>query len=527
MAKRTLVSLFFQQGTPGEGYLYSFLFSLPHSITLMRVLIFASFLLAALLLYAILKTVKEIDRASRFVLVVLFAVFPVNSARISLICFLYAIAYLTFFMSFWLTSKYLNKKKLLLRALALVGFFISFAVNSLLFFYVLVIVYIAYREDCFRKFPPDIHKLVVVLVRYIDFVALPAVFWVVRFLFFKPYGIYAGYNLITLDSLQQILSNLVSSFYSSFIEALTHSFGLLYRATTLMTLSTTIFVICCIIGLSLTAYAVVSHSRLNSTFHRGRKYLLALSNVLTEWYRPAETQNETDIKLFVAGFLFFIVGVFPYLAVGKLPDLADWQSRHQLLVPLGASFMLFYGYKIASNRLVKSSFVKVSVISVIVALFVVGNVVSYLDYQKDWYKEVSLIHNFKKNEEIRNHTTFLFDDKTANLNANGRTYRFYEYGGMLQYAFGDQSRLGSDRSAFNQSVNTLDWYIKLGYGAEYLGLRDYRRIEPDLAVTIGYGPYPLTYVNTLKLLYYEKFDTNKFNETVDNVVTVQPTYINS
>jgi hypothetical protein len=138
-----------------------------------------------------------------------------------------------------------------------------------------------------------------------------------------------------------------------------------------------------------------------------------------------------------------------------------------------------------------------------------------------------LIHNFKKNEEIRNHTTFLFDDKTANLNANGRTYRFYEYGGMLQYAFGDQSRLGSDRSAFNQSVNTLDWYIKLGYGAEYLGLRDYRRIEPDLAVTIGYGPYPLTYVNTLKLLYYEKFDTNKFNETVDNVVTVQPTYINS
>jgi hypothetical protein len=280
------------------------------------------------------------------------------------------------------------------------------------------------------------------------------------------------------------------------------------------------------IGISLLAYAaVVSHTRLNSAFHIGLQYLLALKNALTEWYRPAETQNETDLRLFVAGFLLFVVGVFPYLAVGKLPDLADWDSRYQLLVPLGASFMLFYGYKITSNRVVKSSFTKVSVISVIVALFVIGNVVSYLDYQKDWFKEVSLIHNFKKNEEIRNHTTFLFDDKTANSNANWRTYRFYEYDGMLQYAFGDQSRFGSDRSTFNMSIYYINYYHTYGYDAAYFGLRDYKRVEPDVNVTIGYGSYPLTYINTLKLLYNEKFNTDKFNETVDNVVTVQPTRI--
>ncbi len=526
MDKSALVSLFFQQGTPGEGYLYSFLFSLPNSIAFMRAAIFVSFLLAALLLYSILKTVKEIDRTSRFFLVVLFAVFPVNSARIALICFLYAIAYFTFFLSFWLTSKYLNKKNLLLRAFALVGFFISFAVNSLLFFYVLVIVYIAYKEDCFRKFPPEIHSLIVVLLRYVDFVALPVVFWVVRYLFFRPHAIYEGYNRITSYSLMHVPTNLVNSFYTSFVLVFTNSLGLLFKATTLSILSTTIFVICCIIGLFLIAdAAVVSHFRVNSAFRRGRKYLIALSNTFTKWYRPAETQNNTDIKLFVAGLLFFSIGVFPYLVVGKVPSLVDWGSRHQLLVPLGASFMLFYGFKIASNRVVKSSFVKVSIISVIVALFVIGNVVSYLDYQKDWFKEVSLIHNFKKSEEIKNHTTFLFDDKTANSNANNRVYRFYEYGGMLQNAFGDQSRFGSDRSAFNSSMAALERYDKHGYDAAYLGLRDYRQAEPDLAVTLGYGHYPLTYVNTLKLLYYEKFDVDKFNTTVDNVITVQPTQI--
>jgi hypothetical protein len=96
---------------------------------------------------------------------------------------------------------------------------------------------------------------------------------------------------------------------------------------------------------------------------------------------------------------------------------------------------------------------------------------------------------------------------------------------MLQYAFGDQSRFGSDRSTFNMSIYYINYYHTYGYDAAYFGLRDYKRVEPDVNVTIGYGSYPLTYINTLKLLYNEKFNTDKFNETVDNVVTVQPTRI--
>ena len=118
-----------------------------------------------------------------------------------------------------------------------------------------------------------------------------------------------------------------------------------------------------------------------------------------------------------------------------MPQLGDWNSRHQLLVPLGASFMLFYSFKIISDRFIRSSTVKVAIISAIIALLVATSVVSYLDYQRDSYKQISLLDNIKNKEEIRNHTTFLFEDQTIQLNANTRSYRFSEYTGMLQVRF--------------------------------------------------------------------------------------------
>ena len=43
--------------------------------------------------------------------------------------------------------------------------------------------------------------------------------------------------------------------------------------------------------------------------------------------------------------LVLFCGVFAYNAVGQQPRLNDWSHRHQLLVPLGASFILFFGLK--------------------------------------------------------------------------------------------------------------------------------------------------------------------------------------
>jgi hypothetical protein len=520
--RNILIDTYSQYGMTYVGYIYAFLLSFPHSITLFRAIVFLAFLLAALLLYSVLKSIKEIDRTSRFILVVLFAVFPVYSARLILVCLFGAIVYFIFFLSLWLTSKYLAKKNPLLRVLALAGFFASFTVNSLLFFYVLVILYIVYKENCLSRFPPEIHRVLAVLLRYIDFVALPLFFWGVRSLFFTPHGGFEHYNDITLGTLAMIPFYLVYSFYSSFVQVLARPTILLLSTPPLYILSTIILAIICLIALCVIIEAMpLSRSRFSQIVQIGLKYQKAISRHLTQWYRPAETQTErTALKLFIAGLLFFGVGVFPYLAVSKMPELSDWNSRHQLLVPLGASFMLFYGFKIASDRIIKSSFVKVFLISVIIALFVMCNVVNYLDYQRDWYKEVSLIDNFKKSEEIKNHTTFLFDDKTSSLNANNRVYRFTEYSTMLQYGSGEQSRFGSDVSSFNSSRTVVQEYYNSGSLA-YLGLKDYKPTEPDYTVIVGYGSYPMTYVDTIKLMYYEKFNTDKFSSTVDNIVTLK------
>lgn len=47
-----------------------------------------------------------------------------------------------------------------------------------------------------------------------------------------------------------------------------------------------------------------------------------------------------NVVLILVGIAAFGLAVLPYLVVGKMPALGDWDSRHQILVPLGASLML-------------------------------------------------------------------------------------------------------------------------------------------------------------------------------------------
>ena len=321
MDKQSLSDVFSQRGTllgANLGNAFAFLFSLPNSIFIIRVCVFAAFLLAALLLYFILTTVKEIDPVSRFFLVTIFAIFPVNSARNALVCLPYAIGYCFFFLGLWLTSRYLVKKALYLRLLALVGFFLSFEVQSLLFFYLLVLLYIVYEENCLQRFPPEIRKTAAIILRYIDFVILPVFFWVLRYIFFPPRGAFAVYYNITLSTLTRVPANLLYTYYTSFAQVLAKSIGLLriglLRSTTAPTvLAAAILAVLGLIALYLIANAL-SLPHLSSIFRISRTHLKVISNNLTQWYRPAETQKERDaLKLFIVGLVFFGVGVFPYL----------------------------------------------------------------------------------------------------------------------------------------------------------------------------------------------------------------------
>ncbi|VVB88559.1 Uncharacterised protein [uncultured archaeon] len=476
--KAITIDRFWQNGAIWVGYFHGFLLSFENGIFLYRLSVFLAFFLSALFLNSILKNIREIDSTSRFFIVLFFALFPVNSARIALITVPYALSYFLFFLGFWVVSKYSISKNIFLRFLSLPILFSSFFIKSLLIFYCLVILYIIYNEKVYIN---SLASLMKGALKYIDFLLLPVVFWIIQSIYFVPYGFYQGYNKLSLQDLWLPLTykSLSDSFNLSFIEVLKAS---------LHSLSPFILII----------------------------FVAILALVISKQKINYQEQNNKDIWLFAMGVLSFFIAVYPYIVTNHLPSLYDWNSRNQLLVPLGSSFILYYGIKIISNKLRVNVNVRILIYSVLILLFINANINNYIEYEKDWYKQLSLIENLKANDDIRDNTTFLFKDNTLDFNAKDRTYRFYEYTGLLKYSFNDEKRFGENLNDFKK----MDAYKP--YLNAYYNMNDYKLRDPEFQVVINHGEYNLTNIDDFfKLEYLELFEHETFESKVGQLISLE------
>jgi hypothetical protein len=64
----------------------------------------------------------------------------------------------------------------------------------------------------------------------------------------------------------------------------------------------------------------------------------------------------------------------------------------------------------------------------------------YYSFVVDWGKQQSIMRQFAKSEEIRKADLVIINDRSMDLNAIGRVYRFYEWNGILENTYGDQTR---------------------------------------------------------------------------------------
>ena len=107
VAKPALIAMAKAYGKPWDGYYLISILSLNTTLA-SRFVVFFSFLLSALFLNRILKEISQISDGSRLSIVLLFAIFPVNFARITMTISTYALGYFAFFLGFWLFVKYLE-----------------------------------------------------------------------------------------------------------------------------------------------------------------------------------------------------------------------------------------------------------------------------------------------------------------------------------------------------------------------------------------------------------------------------------
>lgn len=474
-AKITMLNHFSQLGNIFFGYYFNLIFSLGNSVFIFRLLVFLAFLLSALLLNETLKTVKDIDHTSRLLLVLLFAIIPVNGARIAIAVSQYALCYFFFFLGLWLSSRYLVQKTIILRIAALVFLFLSFFTNSFLVFYSVVLLYIEYME--FKQISPAL--IFRFGAKYVDFIIMPVLFWVLRAIFFQPHGLYGNYNIITVSNLILSPVYLAVTIYNLLVELM-----IISRETVL------ILALLAIILLPLT------YMLIRSVYNHN--------------------QSSKDTTFFLAGIILILIGLFAYLAIGKIPAYYDWQSRHELLLPLGFSFVLYFGFNIAASLLKLSRATRIILLSAVIVFCICACMSNYLAYQKDDYKQLSLMEQFESSDVMKNYTTFLFVDDTRDMNARDRTYRFYEYTGMMAYVFDDEMRFGCEQDEQDLFTSVSDYQKYRTY--KY---RDYVERSPQYVVTIEKGSYDLDYINLFRLMLDERFDRDSFDRGIGNVVKLK------
>lgn len=475
MKSSVVLDTYTQAGLTWFGYFQVFILSFSESILIYKIIIFQTFLGSGLLLDGILKNIREIESYDRIIIVLLFLLFPVNSARAMFTIVVYGICYFLFFLGFYLTIKNRIKNNVILRLFILIIFIMSFATQSLLLFFSLVVAYIIYS----KKYKESVK---IVLLKHVDYLLLPMVFWIIKTLYFKPYGLFEGlYHIeFKFNNIVTWISNALITSYTSFFQVLDLAFEG--------------------IGFSIIVSAIIL------SFFIHKKYIYSFT-------------HKKEFVLVVFGIIAFFLGVIPYILVGKTPSLSDWNSRDQLLVPLGAAFILCYGIKIISSRFDINTHIRTFIYCLVIILCINLNFNTYLNYQIDWYKQVSIIENLKTNTEIQNHTTILFKDNTIDYNVNKRLYRFYEYTGMMKYAYGTENRFG-DNIEFYNTHNISYYSVAL---TEHYNMKDYIINEPDLIVFINKGEYDISNKNrnTLRLLINELSNTNEFNKNIINIISLK------
>lgn len=482
--KKIIIDTFRQAGVPWTGYFHNFMLSLKYSVFSYHLLVFLAYFMAAVFLYNLLKKIDGIGNIPRLFITILFAIFPVNSARIAFIDSPYALCYFAFFFGFFLLDKFLDTSKNIYRISALIMLFFSLFTNSLLMFYTIIFLYIVYVK---RDRIKDIVSFLKLLIKYLDFLILPFLFWIIKIKFFIPSKLYSGYNNLEFAGLIKAPLLVMLSLYTSFFQVINNiSFGVLFLGV--------------ILGVSFIWFFNITSDSSDSS--DSIKY---------------DGKHCFFISL---GIIFFILAVFPYNAIGLVPANTDWNSRHQLLTPLGASFILYFVTMIFMKNFEINNKIQILFFSVFIALFSITNINSYIAYQKDWYKQVSIIENFKNNNVIKNNTTFVFDDHCFELNANKRTYRLYEYSGFMKEAFRDETRFGVDTSLFyndySGDINLFKHFMNA-----YYNLGSYKIKNPEYLIEINYGKIDINDpINCLRLVFYERFNSVKYYKLVSQITVI-------
>lgn len=273
----------------------------------------------------------------------------------------------------------------------------------------------------------------------------PVLFWIVRTLFFQPYGLYADYNKVTLGldlvgiaALALLLVTLVTVALVGYLLGCAWRNRPPHRATLL---------VLGLITAGMAAFVYVTRVSpapvaLVIPFMLGASAIVVVVLGIARITRSLASRNDAQrVELVLAlGLLAFMLAIVPYLLVGKLPSFENWETRHQVLESLGFATILVATAR-AARALVRPAVVT-AVAAAIIAISAATSAYVGLALVADSQKQAQLTAALAQEPLVQQASTVVFSDLATQFNYDRRPLGFNEYSGWLARAFGDHTRLG-------------------------------------------------------------------------------------
>lgn len=470
-------------GLPVLGYISYLFLDFQNEIISYKDVSFLNYFIVSFGLFYILTKYKLLDKENAFWLCALFAVFPLNHARVAFCIGQYGVCYALFTIA----SILLLERKTWSKALSVPLFIISFFTNSLLVFFLVPILVCFYLDFGFQKrFKSNIKNAFQFFKSNWFIVILPPIFWTLKKKLFVSYGAYSNYNQIDFGDFFFNLTNWKITFAQATLKPI---FYLFENATEV------------------------------SQYYYNKIILgLAIVSALTIYLKKQNKLKPVGIGLFI-----FVIAALPYMAVHKLPTFHTWESRHQLLMPLGVA-LIFFGLCQQLAILMGNIQYSKYLMTALIVLSIGTQWKLYSGYQRDWYKQLGLIEAIKKESIFKDHTTFLMQDTSPYWKVPYLHIAFYNYNGMLRMIFGNQQRLAANELELTELQSNPEALLNLAASSRY-NMDGYKPVPAQFKVSYEVKEEK-SWKRLFQLLFLEWLKPEQMNQEMQGLVQLKTEKIN-
>ena len=429
-----------QSSVPLVAYLDASLWLLPDGTY--RIIVFLLFFLSAILFYLILEKMDFIQEDARLWIALLYITIPVNDAKITWICFPYTVGLFLWFFVFWLILKWremTGRKRIILRIVTLLLLVFTYTfLQSTMMMMIPILIYLYYKDlgENWRKcsLKENVKGLLKSVLRYMDILISPIIWYFGHSLLFPGYGVYGGvYNVnwrslfsVVLSSPQNALVTL-RRIMDSYWNVLGEKYNLLFLLL--------------IIAVSLFVYRI----RIKKYYSEDVIYIVP-----------------NCLLMIIMGFFVFFLAFFPYTVhTGGALTNTYTAGRNTILLSIGTAILIYYCAKCVLKSTMSNLFL---VAFIVLGMFHFNHI--YLKWQEDYYQQLQLQREFIQNDEIRNGDTFLVLSEGDII-----TPAFYQTNGNAWIVYGDQRRFfmnGIDHLQYLLEDNERSrWFLNAYMMKEY------------------------------------------------------------